>query len=318
MIEPMERNVQSTVARADAGAALAEYLAGRFTYLTAEEWSAAVRDGAITVNGERSLPGRPVAAGDLIRFSPEDFAEPEADEGYAIRYEDDGLLVVDKPPNLPVHPSGRYFKRTLWYLLSATIPVPRIVTRLDRETSGLVIVAKNAAEARRLQDLQAGGKLDKSYLALVHGSFPERLAARGTLVPDGASAVRKKRAYIDEGDTRYADVAALGENCETQFRLVREKAGHSLVRAALVTGRTHQIRATLNSLGYPVVGDKLYGLDETAFLRFAGGGLTAEDRALLELPHQALHCERLSFASGSGSRIEVRSQAPDWSLIPLP
>ncbi len=313
----MERIVRSTVARADAGAALAEYLAGRFTYLSAAEWSAEVRGGTIAVNGLRSSPEAPMAAGDVVSFDPGDFAEPESEEGFAVRYEDGDLLVVDKPPNLPVHPSGRYFKRTLWYLLRPRLPEPRIVTRLDRETSGLVLVAKSAAEARRLQALQTSGAVDKRYLALVRGAFPESLLARGVLVSDGASAVRKKRAYIDEGDPRFPDAAESGESCETRFELAWTADGRSLVRAALATGRTHQIRATLRSLGFPVVGDKLYGVDETAFLRFAEGRLTGEDLELLELPRQALHCDRLSFPSSAGGRIEAVSPAPGWSVTPL-
>lgn len=312
----MERVAQTTVSRADADTPLVEYLVRRFTYLKRGDWDRAVGEGAVTVNGAPAGPRLLLAESDLVRFSPAAFAEPETDARFAVLYEDDEAAVVDKPPNLPVHPGGRFFKGSLWYLLRDSIPNPRILTRLDRETSGLVLVAKSAAEAGRLQTLQAAGAVEKSYLALVHGVFPERIDALGALVPDPASAVRKKRAYIDSADPRFMEAAARGERCETRLELVWSSRGRSLVRARLVTGRTHQIRATLCSLGFPLVGDKLYGLDETAFLRFAEGTLTEEDRSLLDLPFQALHCARLAFGNSAGRRIEIEAPPPPWTGLP--
>jgi 23S rRNA pseudouridine955/2504/2580 synthase/23S rRNA pseudouridine1911/1915/1917 synthase len=313
MIASMERVAQTSVPRADAGERLIDFLVRRFTYLPYGDWVRAIGDGAISVNGDRSEPDRRIAEGDLIRFSPEALEEPETDERFSVRYEDDELLIADKPPNLPVHPSGRFFKRTLWYLLRQTVPTPRFATRLDRETSGLVLVAKTAEEARRLQSIQLRGEMDKRYLALVHGRFVRPTAARGWLIPDEASAVRKKRAFVAGDDPRRADASERGEVCETLFEPAGTTGDFSLARARLGTGRTHQIRATLYAMDFPIVGDKLYGLDETAFIRFAAGTLTDQDRARLILPYQALRCERLAFPSRGGRTIDVSADPPEWS-----
>jgi len=305
----MERIAQTIVTPLLAGTLLLDFLSQRFTYLTRPEWERAVIDGIVTLNGARVEAEVKIAAGDVVRFSPEDWAEPEVDERFTILYEDGEALVVNKPANLPVHPSGRFFKRTLWYLLKESRPGIRFVSRLDRETSGLVLCAKTAEEARRLQEKQIAGEIDKRYLALVHGSFPDELSAHGILVNDQVSAVRKKRAYIDEADPRFGQEADSGERCETFFTLVRRVEDKSLVRAKLVTGRTHQIRATLCSLGFPLVGDKLYGVDETLFLRFVAGTLSDNDRKRLILSAQALHCESLVFTTKSGERVTVHAPA---------
>lgn len=306
----MEREARTVVDARSAGSALIDYISARYTYLDRGEWHRAIAEGSLTVNGRAAEPGGPVAAGDLIAFAPGSFAEPEADTRIRILHEDAARLVVEKPPNLPAHPGGRYFKRTLWYILKERGFEPRIVTRLDRETSGLVLAAKTAAEARRLGALSAEGRIEKGYLALVHGNFPADLAARGVLVSDRESSVRKKRAFISEDDPGFPEASRTGERCETVFALAGAADGKSMVQARLLTGRTHQIRATLHSLGYPVVGDKLYGLDPTLFLRFIGGTLSVADRAILELPHQALHCARLSFKAEDGRTLAFESLPP--------
>ncbi len=305
MMRDMERETRTTIRSEDAGKILLDFLSRRFTYLGADGWEREIGKGTVLVNGARGESSTELKAGDVVRFVPESFEEPETDDRVGIIYEDERLLIVDKPPNLPVHPAGRYFKRTLWYFLVGRWPEARIVTRLDRETSGLVLIAKDAEEARRLNALQRAGLIGKSYLALVHGAFPAELAAKGILVPDAESPVRKKRAFVSESDPRYEALSPLGEACETCFALVRSGNGKSLVRARLLTGRTHQIRATLRSLGFPVVGDKLYGLDDRLFLRFIEGALSAEDEERLELHYQALRCERLSLAGEDGTAIEA-------------
>jgi 23S rRNA pseudouridine955/2504/2580 synthase/23S rRNA pseudouridine1911/1915/1917 synthase len=116
--------------------------------------------------------------------------------------------------------------------------------------------------------------------------------ARGHLFPDLRSPVRKKRRFCAEG-TRPPDRD--GEFCETLFRGIRHRDGLSLVEATPITGRLHQIRATLLGLGYPVVGDKIYGPDDTLFIRFIEDRLTASDRTRLRLPRQALHAAGLAI-----------------------
>jgi 23S rRNA-/tRNA-specific pseudouridylate synthase len=227
----MERIVRP-MPLAGAGKPIEEYLAARFTYLSRAEWDAAVAEGALSLNGRRAEPDQHLSEGDLLRFDPEDFSEPQADETFSILHEDEDLLIVDKPANLAVHPAGRFFKRTLWYLLRASVPDPRILTRLDRETSGVVVVAKTAEEARRFQALAAAGTIDKKYLALTHGSFSGPSIARGALVPDPASAVRKKLAFVGDGEPGWEAASKFGKTCETRFRSMgAPRTGFSLLEA---------------------------------------------------------------------------------------
>jgi 23S rRNA-/tRNA-specific pseudouridylate synthase len=130
---------------------------------------------------------------------------------------------------------------------------------------------------------------------VVEGDFPEFLDAEGFLLPDETCEVRKRRRFLLRKAVDAASLPAAAEASRTRFRRLARNAGLSLLEAELDTGRTHQIRATLCSLGYPVVGDKLYGPDPRLFLRFAKDQLTPADRARLRLPRQALHAYRLAF-----------------------
>ncbi len=224
-------------------------------------------------------------------------AEPPVLRSAGILYEDDDLVVADKPGNLPCHPGGRYCANTLLHLLrdrAGDGGKLRIINRLDRETSGIVLVAKSAAMSRSLSGQFRRHTAQKEYTVLVHGDFPVHLEARGWLVPDADSVIRKKRRFV----TCSAPPAPGAESAETDFELVEARDGISRVLARPRTGRTHQIRATLLSLGFPVVGDKIYGLDETFFLRFITDALTEADRARLVLPRQALHASSLTVVIG--------------------
>lgn len=299
-----------------AGSALLTYLAARFTYQSGEEWTARIAEGRIAVNGAAAAAATVLAAGDILSFDASAIAEPPVDPTYEVLFEDEGFLIVNKSGSLPCHPGGRFFEHSLWYLLRERFGYCHIATRLDRETSGLVLVCRSPSAARRAQDAHDRGALKKSYLALVHGIFPDLLVTRGYLSKDEGSRVRKKRKYEEKpcpsstGDS---------ESCETSFELIERRTGDagdfSLVQAIPRSGRTHQIRATLLSSGFPLVGDKLYGLDEGMFLRHAAGNLDAADAARLLLPGQALHCAELSLEDGAGRAMSARS-APPWISFP--
>ena len=279
------------------------FLAGRFTYRGADGWRERILSGEITVNGAKVPPEYPLAMHDVIEYRPEDLVEPEADLNYRIAYEDEALLIVDKPGNLCIHPSGPFFKHTLWYLLTAEYGEIHLLSRLDRETSGLLAVAKEKSVARRMSRLRAV----KEYLAVVHGSFDRETNAAGWLIADTASAVRKKRRFV----TALPEGAIQPESAAT--RLVPERFGNgfSLVRAFPETGRMHQIRATLLSLGFPVAGDKLYGPDELCYLKLRRDELTDADRALLRISRQALHSARLTLTHPlSGRELRIESPLP--------
>ena len=218
-----------------------------------------------------------VMAADTVSYVGFEETEPAVRLDYGVVYEDEALLVVDKPGNLPCHPGGRYFTQTLWHALSAERgghPC-HFVNRIDRETSGLVLIAKTAEVAAACARQFAAGTVDKGYLAAVYGDFPEEpMCADGVLRPDDKSPVRKKQRFIPTGFSGVSAggsagaVEGPGSRCRTDFRLRKRAGGLSLVSATPMTGRLHQIRVSLLSLGYPVVGDKIYGPDDTLFIRF--------------------------------------------------
>ncbi len=328
-----ERIIEGRVASSDSGKNLIDYLCGRFTYFGREQWLAQIADGRLLLNGAEAMPSQGLGAGDLLSFRPAPLVEPTVPLRYGLAYEDEDYLIANKPPLLPVHPSGIYFRNTLWTLLKQRLTDVHIITRLDKETSGLVLVAKNAAAARHAQEAQKTQSLEKRYLAAAYGAFPYgSLLAEGWLYPDDASPVRKKRRYgadfpatantvhvigSGSGDGSQATGGTRGsppERCATGFRLMSswqaDEGPRSLIEARLLTGRTHQIRATLLSLGYPIVGDKLYGLDEGMFLRFIDDGLTEGDLKRLVLTYQALHCSLVSFTGADGRAVRAEAQPP--------
>ena len=303
--DPGERIVRCNVAWDSAGTTLLDYLATRFTYRTQNEWRPLIEDGTITVNSQNVAPEKVLALHDLIEYRPGELPEPPANFDYQIVFEDDSILVIDKPGNLCVHPAGPFFKNTLWYLL-----VPKygknihFVNRLDRETSGLMIVAKNAQIAAAIDP----ERIEKIYAAAVYGDFPsEAPSGVGFLYTSSSSLIRKMRFFAHEKPL----TAPKAESASTNFSLLESNGKFSLVKAQLGTGRMHQIRATLRALGYPVVGDKLYGVDSNFYLKQKHDELTTDDRKKLILDRQALHAMELTFRHPiSGENLFFRSEIP--------
>jgi 23S rRNA pseudouridine1911/1915/1917 synthase len=214
--------------------------------------------------------------------------------------ETDDYIVVAKPPFLLVHPTKPDQVTTLWKELRELLAFEiagggqvSIVNRLDRETSGIVLVAKTAAAARRFGFLMQQQQLHKQYLAIVW-VWPEwetrivdsPLDRQGKHAP---SAIWLKQAIHPEG-------AAAKTELVVERRFVRDQSGRfSLVRAIPFSGRTHQIRVHLASVGHPIVGDKIYGPDERLYLRFIETGWTKELERQLLLPRHALHASKLAI-----------------------
>ncbi len=214
--------------------------------------------------------------------------------------------MVDKPPFLLVHPTKPDGPRTLWGELRQLLAFEianggqvSIVNRLDRETSGIVLVAKTAAAAREFGMLMMRQQMAKEYLALVWG-WPEweTTTCTAPLVRQGAhgpSPIHLKQSVHPAGAEAKTDFVV-----EQRFQK-DTSAGEqfSLIRAVPQTGRTHQIRVHLATLGHPIVGDKIYGPDERLYLRFIETGWTTELEQRLLLPRHALHASRLEV-SGIG------------------
>lgn len=296
------RVIKSIIDAQEEGQRLDSWLSKRFSYLSRHRWQQEIKSGRITLNTRATRCSRLLHAGDTVEFTPE-HEEPPVEFDYRIVYEDAELLVIDKGGRLPCHPAGAFFKNTLWHDLSQKYGDIFIVNRLDRETSGLLIAARNSATAAILSADFASNQIDKVYYALVFGEFKTPLCAAGYLSSDPDSVIRKKRRFSMEppdGDS---------ESAQTEFEPIDFSGDISLVKVRPHTGRLHQIRATLCSLGFPLVGDKIYGPNEQYFLKFCDDALTAEDWQILCMRRQALHAGELRFRHPTDQR-ELSFVAP--------
>jgi len=207
-----------------------------------------------------------------MEFQSTERRRPLPEEGpLSIVFEDEWIIVLDKPPGIVVHPtyknwSGTLLNSVLWRMRERADAQPGILTRLDKDTSGLVVMALTPEVHAAMQRDQAARRIDKTYLAVVQGT-PE--PARGTIaLPLGRDLADRRRVVVTDtgapSETRYEVMATLDENA-------------SLVRCELVTGRTHQIRVHLAARGWPIVGDAMYGVTSATITR------------------QALHAWRIRF-----------------------
>ncbi|CAB4881721.1 unannotated protein [freshwater metagenome] len=252
-----------------------------------------IDQGLVTVGGAVVPKRHRVTEGERIAVAEEDRrAEPDRSEHPAelrIAYEDDRLLVVDKPAGVVVHPARGHASGTLVQALAGRAAGgdererPGIVHRLDKDTSGLLVVARDEETHRTLKAMLQRRQITREYLTLVEGRPPAR---SGTIdAPLGRD--RRDRTLIstDTDD---------GREARTHFRLEQALAQTTLLRVTLETGRTHQIRAHLRAIGYPVVGDPSYGT--------AGS---------YGLERQFLHATRLCFDHPAGiGRVDVTSPLP--------
>ncbi len=264
-----------------------------------------IHDGRVLVNGRVAKANQKVRAGQIVSLEIPDPVEPAPrPEPLPLRivYQDRDVVVVDKPAGMVVHPAAGHEKGTLVNALLHHIgdlsgiggeTRPGIVHRLDRGTSGLMVVAKHDDAHRELARQFQDREVEKEYVALVWGVV---LAGRRIDAPIGRDPVQRKK--MSARASRRRDAVT---------RIVRaDPVGRALtlVRVAIHTGRTHQIRVHLSAIGHPVVGDSLYG----GVRRRVAGDL----RAVLRLARPFLHAARLAFQHpADGRRMEFTSELPD-------
>ena len=233
----------------------------------------------------------------------------ETSDELDVLYEDRDAIAVNKPPLIAIHPSGRHMTDTLIQRvhkrfqgeIEAGEMLPRLCHRLDRETSGVVLVGKQPATQGALTSQFEDRLVEKEYLAVVEG-VPDPL--RGSI---DAPIRLSTTSPVELEMTTAAD----GLPCRTDWVVEESARGFSRLRLRIHTGRQHQIRVHMAAIGTPIVGDKLYGPDRTIFLRAAAGELTDWDREQLVLERHALHSARLVFtAPSSGQPVEVESSLP--------
>ena len=224
---------------------------------------------------------------------------------FEVVFEDEDLLVVNKPAGLVCHPTkGDVFSslisRVRLYLKQDEA---HLVNRLDRETSGIVLVAKNNAAAGRLGKTFEQRCVLKEYLAIVHGIVREKhRLIEAPLGKDENSSVAIKGCVRSDGASARTEIWV-----ERQFK--RDDGSFTMLRVSPLTGRKHQIRIHLAHCGHPIVGDKLYGGDENLYLDFVRGRLTDEQHRRLVLPLQALHAGKVEIPwAGRTHTFEARAE----------
>ncbi len=278
-------NVSSKVPASCSGMSVPAYLAARFTYLPETTWCQLVLEGRISCNGVRCDVATIVTKGDSVRCDMPDFEAPAVNLDYTIVYQDEWLIGVNKPAGLRVHSSGKFVNANLIYHLrhihQPAYPEVNLINRLDADTSGLVLLARDKGVLSHLMQQFAKGRVVKKYLAVVAG---RPCPANGTInLPIGpVKDARVPRFGIDR---------AQGKAAVTHYETVRKLTDHlTLLELTAETGRTHQLRVHLAAVGHPLAGDALYTMNDDDYLDWLHN-----PPAQAPLRRQALHSHRLQF-----------------------
>jgi 23S rRNA pseudouridine1911/1915/1917 synthase len=318
--EPAKDRLVAEATETDEGMRLDIFLSQRLAELSRTRMQSLIKQGQVRLRAATIVDAKyRVKPGDRFEVTvpPPVPAEPEGETiPLNILYEDDALIVIDKPAGLVVHPGAGHSSGTLVNALIdhcgeslsgiGGVARPGIVHRLDKDTSGVLVVAKtdqaHRALAAEFADHGRKGALERTYLALVWGTPP---------LPHGTIDAAVGRHPTSR--TKMAVLPNKGRHAVTHYRVLETFGGHppiaSLLECTLETGRTHQVRLHLAHLGTPVIGDRLYAQGFKSKLRNLPEPLRTK---LMQLDRQALHAARLAFTHPeTGTLLEFNSQLPD-------
>lgn len=258
-----------------------------------------IKDGQVSVNEKPAKAGYRLRVDDEVSFLIPEAAEPEVeaeDIPLAVLYEDEDVLVVDKPKGMVVHPapghySGTLVNAVLWHCKGQLSGIngilrPGIVHRIDRDTTGSLIVCKNDQAHRRIAEQLKQHSLNRTYRAIVHGVLETEA---GTIeAPIGRDERDRKRMAVNVKN---------GKEAVTHYQVLKRFREYTYIECRLETGRTHQIRVHMTSIGHPLLGDEIYGARKTPF----------------HLKGQTLHAHKLGFLHPrSGAYVEVEAPLPEY------
>jgi 23S rRNA pseudouridine1911/1915/1917 synthase len=279
---------------------LDHFLKRRIGRLSRTRIQSILREQIFFSDGRTVRPAAAVRAGETILLRRPAPLEPDVPRRFDILYQDASVLVIDKPAGLPMHTTAKFWRNTLTALLRERYPdeAMEVAHRIDRETSGVLVIARGRRVASFLTQAFARRAVEKTYLALVKGQPPE------------AGRIDQPIKLLETPSHVMMGPAADGLPAVTAFRVLRRFADHALCEAKPHTGRQHQIRVHFQSLGHPIAGDKLYGAGEALFMRACDEGVTPELLAAFDgLPRHALHAHRLTFPHPE-SRQPVTVESP--------
>jgi 23S rRNA pseudouridine1911/1915/1917 synthase len=290
------------------GIRLDAFLKERYRKRSRETLKRAIESGVISIKRGQSphlmlgklKPSLQLISGDEVLVLTERKEEPPVNFNYKVLFEDEVLFVIEKPAHLPVHPAGRYFFNTLLVHLKTQghhtpLKAEReyyLVHRIDKETSGILVLSKDKEVCTHLTQQFAERKTEKRYLAVVYGKPKDEFSIDLAMKRSTTSAIELKMTVAPESEG--------AQSAFTRFKRLKTMTNRfgefSLVECFPKTGRQHQIRVHLEAAGHPIVGDKLYGVPEDEALRFyERQHLSAEAQAKIILPRHALHAAGIRF-----------------------
>lgn len=284
----------SSVVKAElAGKNLIDYLCARFPYKDRGAWMDEITAGRLTVNGKQPNPKERLGKGTVVSYTSQR-NEPEVNRDIPILWEDEHLLVVNKPAPLPVHSDGVFITNTLINILRERTGNAELGLghRLDRETSGVLVLAKTRPLIAKLMAAFEDQGLEKWYLAVARGTadFKEKMVKGGM----GKAANSK----IDLRQQLFPSATPGTKDSITRFVVKEQLKGYVLLACNPLTGRTNQIRVHLEALGLPLAGDKLYGRTDEEYLAFIAHVKAGGDQGMagkIEHPRHLLHAWKLGL-----------------------
>lgn len=289
----LDTTLTSTVKADLAHLGLLDYLCARFPYRNREGWKGEIDQHRLTVNGKPGRPQTQLSKGTKVSYtSPR--REPAVARDIVTLFEDEHLLVVDKPAPLPVHADGVFITNTLINILRVQNKNPDLSLghRLDRETSGVLVLAKDRNVTAKLMRGFEDSGVQKTYLAVVRGEVPWKdLDVKGWMAPKTESKISVRQwlspTKLDAGKDSF-----------TRFKKLETLKGYSVLQCQPLTGRTNQIRVHLEAAGFPIVGDKLYGRTDDEFIAYVTHMKQGGDQGTggpWEHPRHLLHAWKLAL-----------------------
>jgi len=268
---------------------MVDFLVRRFPYQNEEGWLKCIAAAEVKVNNKKVSPYQLLKSRDVVSYERSRDKEPEIDDTYRIIYQDEWIVVVEKSGNLPISESGRYYRNTLINILKEREKFSELfaVHRLDKETSGIVLIARSKVVATILGKQFVERVPEKIYHAITNGEF----SVDEILVTQPI-----KRNSPERGTVRIRQIVDQeGKPSKTLFSARRISGGLTLVEIKTFSGRTHQIRCHAEYIGYPILGDKLYGQTDDFFIRLLNGEAEPLFSPFGKIDRHLLHASSLSF-----------------------